>query len=77
MERVPAVKPQSKSEAKKPLKEIVTSSFYIPRPAYRRLKEIAAKEDMTLQDIYTESVNAWLLKRSEAPINPEDEEGSD
>lgn len=70
MQSVPALKPQpSDAEAaEKPKKPIVTSSFYIPRPAYRRLKEIAAKEDITLQDIFTEAVDAWLAKRGEAPI---------
>jgi hypothetical protein len=67
MESVPVVKPRPKAEEveKKP---IVTSSFYIQRPDYRRLKEIAAKEDITLQDIYAQAVDAWLLKRGEAPL---------
>lgn len=67
MESVPVVKPRSRTEDKQ-LSPVVTSSFYIARPDYRRLKEIAAKEDMTLQDIYAEAVDAWLLKRGEAPL---------
>jgi hypothetical protein len=70
MESVPAVKPRHSPEAtEKSKKPIVTSSFYIPRPAYRRLKEIAAKEDITLQDIYSEAIDAWLEKRGEAPLS--------
>ncbi len=73
MESVPVTKPRPKAEEKK-LSPIVTSSFYVQRPDYRRLKEIAAREDITLQDIYAEAVDDWLLKRGEAPLNRSEEE---
>ena len=49
----------------------VSATFYVPRPTHKRLKEIIARDDTSLQQILEEALDMWLMRNGEQPFNPE------
>lgn len=49
--------------------DIVHTSIYLPRSAWRALREIAAKEDVKVHDLFIEGVDAILKRHGMASIS--------
>jgi len=57
-EPAPVVKPP----AQKLNPDVIRTSIYLPRPVYRRLKEIALTTDQKVHDLFIEGIDAALRK---------------
>jgi hypothetical protein len=53
---------QAKPAGRKPRPDIVHTSVYLPRPVYKRLREIAFTTDQKIHDVIMEGVDAALKK---------------
>jgi hypothetical protein len=56
------------SPRRKPRADIVHTSVYVPRPAYRLLREIAFTEECKIHDLLIEGVSAVLTKRGHPTV---------
>ena len=59
---------QKKGKLHKPW---VSTTFYVPRPTHKRLRELANTYDTSLQQIFEEAVDVWLASKNEPPFYPE------
>jgi hypothetical protein len=48
--------------AQKPNPDVTRTSIYLPKPVYRRLKEIALATDRKVHDLFIEGIDATLRK---------------
>jgi hypothetical protein len=46
----------------KPTPDVIRTSIYLPKPVYRRLKEIALTTDQKVHDLFMEGIDATLRK---------------
>jgi len=51
-----------KPTAQKLNPDVIRTSIYLPRPVYRRLKEIALTTDQKVHDLFMEGIDAALRK---------------
>jgi hypothetical protein len=53
---------------RRPRPDIVHTSVYLPRPAYRLLRETAFTEECKIHDLLLEGVSAVLAKRGHPTV---------
>ena len=54
--------PTPAAPAQKPNPDVTRTSIYLPKPVYRRLKEIALTTDRKVHDLFMEGIDATLRK---------------
>jgi hypothetical protein len=57
--------PAAKAKARP---EVVHTSIYIPRPAHRKLREIAYTTEVKIHDLIMEGIDAVLIKHGHPPL---------
>jgi hypothetical protein len=58
-----AAKPKPKASAS----DVVHTSLYVPRPAYRKLQEIAFTQDRKVHDLILDGIDRVLAEHGHAP----------
>ncbi|MGA7329356.1 MAG: ribbon-helix-helix domain-containing protein [Rhodomicrobium sp.] len=54
----------------RPDRPYVSQTFFVPRETHGRLKELAAKRNISVQMLLAEAVDAWLAEQGEPPFFP-------
>jgi hypothetical protein len=58
----PSVARVEPAPAQKPNPDVTRTSIYLPKPVYRRLKEIALATDRKVHDLFIEGIDTTLRK---------------
>jgi hypothetical protein len=59
--------PEAIAKPKPKAAEVVHTSLYIPRPAYRKLQEIALTQDKRVHDLILDGIDRVLQENGHAP----------
>ncbi len=65
----PPAETSPKPAGRKPRPDIVHTSVYLPRPVYRKLREIAFTTDQKIHDVIMEGIDAALRKYGHPSVN--------
>lgn len=67
LSQTPQEVPDQRAKPKPRAPEVVHTSLYIPRPAYRKLQEIALTADKKVHDLILDGIDRVLQENGHAP----------